>query len=332
MATQLFFVGIILAVLSLASTFLLPVFKGAKYVITSPKLHDHRVRAVSVSGAFVVAILALIFVLPTPYGTVAQGVVWIPQRTEVVAASSGVVSNVLASPDAIVKAGDELVEVNDPTLAPRIAVLETQRQEFLLRYEAVRYTDRVQAGVLLEQTRNLDGTLASLKRRQQDLIVRAKLDGRFILPNATDIVGHFVSEGELIGYVVGEESPGVRVVVPQSDVDIVRNRTDHIEMRYASNIETSVRAQIVRSTPAAQFDLPSLALATQSGGSVVIDSSGQQPRALESIFVFDLVPETNDQPLLLGSRVHVRFDHGREAFGWRVLRSLRQIFLSTFNV
>lgn len=331
-ATKLFFVGVILALFTVAGTFVMPVFKGAKYVLTSPKLHDHRTRAVLASGGLVVALLALFFVIPMPYGTVAQGVVWIPQRTEVVARSSGIVSEVLATPDSVVHAGDPLLQIEDPTLTSRLSVLQAQRQEFVLRYDAVRFTDRVQADVLLEQARHIDGTLASLTERRDALLIRATLDGRFILPNATDLQGRFVEEGELIGYVVADETPGVRVVVPQSDVDLVRGRTDHIDLRYASNLDTDIRAQVVRAVPAAQFDLPSLALSVQGGGSVVLDGSGQQPRALEGIFVFDLVPERTAGPLLLGSRVYVRFDHGQEAFGWRLLRAVRQIFLSTFDV
>ncbi len=34
----------------------------------------------------------------------------------------------------------------------------------------------------------------------------------------------------------------------------------------------------------------------------------------------------------IGGRVHVRFDHGWEPIGWRLYRSLRQVFLKRFNV
>jgi putative peptide zinc metalloprotease protein len=37
-------------------------------------------------------------------------------------------------------------------------------------------------------------------------------------------------------------------------------------------------------------------------------------------------------PRMAGARVYVRFDHGREALAWRVLRGFRQFFLGQFHV
>jgi len=34
----------------------------------------------------------------------------------------------------------------------------------------------------------------------------------------------------------------------------------------------------------------------------------------------------------LGSRVYVRFDHGREPLGWQWFRRIRQLFLRRLNV
>lgn len=173
-----------------------------------------------------------------------------------------------------------------------------------------------------------------MTRRRDDLTLAAGTAGRFIVPAGTDIVGRYVRQGDLLGYVVADGVPGIRAVVPQSDVDLVRARTQSVSLRYASNLDATIPATIVRAVPAAQFDLPSVALSTQGGGSVVLDTRSNQPRALEGIFVFDLAPfrGASGGPLLLGSRVYVRFDHGAEPVGYRLLRALRQVFLSTFDV
>ncbi|MEP6563541.1 MAG: peptidase M50, partial [Mesorhizobium sp.] len=94
-------------------------------------------------------------------------------------------------------------------------------------------------------------------------------------------------------------------------------------------------AHISREVPAAQFDLPSLALAVEGGGTVAMRSgnqAGDKPRTLEGLFVFDVAPEQPGEHLLLGSRVFVRFDHGKEPLIWRWMRTVRQTFLSRFNV
>jgi putative peptide zinc metalloprotease protein len=232
-----------------------------------------------------------------------------------------------------VTAGTPLIRLEDPGISGRVALIEAQRRELELRYEAVRFSDRVEANVLLEQVRNMDGVLASTKERRDGLVVKATDNGQFILPKAVDLPGRFLKQGDLIGYVVPDGTPQLRVIVPQGEVDLVRARTDAVEIRYADEIGAPVPAHITREVPAAQLDLPSLALSVQGGGTVAVQSSaGDKVRALEGLFVFDVRPERPQARLMLGSRVFVRFDHGREPLAWRWIRTVRQVFLSHFNV
>jgi putative peptide zinc metalloprotease protein len=248
------------------------------------------------------------------------------------AETGGIVAKYLADPDSTVAEGRPLIELEDASLNPRIAVLEAQRDELEIRGAAMRISDRPQADMLAEQSREIEGSLAAMTTRRDDLTLKSTAAGRFIAPGGLDLLGRYVKQGDLLGYVVNDSVPGVRVVVPQSDVDLVRNRTLSVTLRYASDLGASVPATIARAVPAAQFDLPSTALSTQGGGNVVLDTSSGQPRTLEGIFVFDLSPMRGTGPLLLGSRVYARFDHGAEPVGYRLLRAIRQVFLSTFNV
>jgi putative peptide zinc metalloprotease protein len=333
LATRLFFVGTAMALWAIVSIAALPMLKGIRFLATSPRLRGQRRRAFSVVGGMAAVAGAILFLVPLPYATVAQGVVWIPDRAEVRAKADGFVTEVLTSPGADVAAKRQLVALADPILNAKVAVAQALLQEMQLRFEAVKQLDRVQAAVLQEQVQRLTGTLADYRVRQEDLTVTSTQDGRFVLPRAEDMPGRFLKRGDLLGYVIGDNDLVVRVVVPQADVDLVRQRTDRVDAYFAENLDRPVPARIRREVPAAQNDVPSMALTTQGGGPIVLDPSRtQKPQSLFSMFQFDVDLLEPVPPRMAGARVYVRFDHGKEALAWRVLRAFRQFFLGQFHV
>lgn len=332
-ATQFFFVGALLAMWTVAGLVVTPVVKGAAYLLASPRLHGHRGRALRVAGAASAALLGLLFALPLPYATVAEGVIWVPERAQLRARTEGTVAAYLTAPDSEAAPGQALVALEDPVIASRAEVQAAQLSELRLRYDAVRVQDRVQAEILQEQIRGAEQTLANTQQRGADLVIRAEGTGRFIAPAASDLPGRFLKRGDLVGYVLGADDPVIRVVVPQGEVDLVRTRTVGAAVRFAESLGEVRPATLRREVPAAQVELPSLALSTQGGGQVAVDPANpNRPQALQSLFLFDL-DLTSGLPLnALGERVYVRFDHGREAIAWRVLRGVRQVFLSHLRV
>jgi putative peptide zinc metalloprotease protein len=333
LATRLFFVGIAMAIWAMASIAVLPLFKGVRFLAMSPRLRGQRRQAFTIVGGLATAIAALLFLVPVPYATVAQGVVWIPDRAEVRAKAEGFVTEVMAAPGADVPAHRQLIALADPILRAKVAVTEAQREEMQLRFDAIKQLDRVQAEVLQEQVQRLTSTLAAYQVREQDLSVTSDQDGRFVLPRAEDLPGRFFKRGELLGYVIGDHDLVVRVVVPQADVDLVRQRTGKVDAYFAENLDRPVPARIRREVPAAQSDVPSLALTTQGGGPIVLDPSRtQKPQALFSMFQFDVELLEPVPPRMAGARVYVRFDHGHEALAFRMLRGARQLFLGQFHV
>lgn len=331
-ATKLFWVGTALAIYFLFSSLILPLVKGAHFLLTSPRVKGKGARAFWVTGGGLAVIAAALFAVPLPYATVTEGVVWPPSGSDLRVATAGNVAEILAAPDSVVMRGQPLLRLEDPTLAATIALMETQREGLQLQLETVRFTDRVRADILTEQLRGIDATLDNARQRREGLVIRAGLDGRFVLPRATDLTGRFLRQGDLAGHVVPPGALPVRTVASQAEVDLVLGRTDRIDLLYTTDDSGPVPARITAAVPAAQTDLPALALAREGGGAIITsrdrDGSAQ---ALEGLFVFDLLPSGTPEGLL-SSRVLVRFDHGRAPLAPRIARSLRQLFLSYFNV
>lgn len=339
-ATQFFFVGVLLAVLVVFGVFVTPLVKGAHFLLTSPRLAENRPRVLAVTGGGAGLLALLLFVLPLPYSTVAEGVVWPTAGSDIRAASPGSIDAILVPPGTEIAAGTPVIRLINPGLEAEIELLQAQRNGLAAQFDAVRFSDRLRAGILSEQIRNTDGALALARERRDGLLVRAAARGRFVLPNARDLTGRYVRKGDLIGYVVGDAVLPVRIVVPQARVDLVRGRTGGVELRYATDPTRTVPGHVAAEVPAAQTELPSAALAQQGGGGIYAAQSGDGAlRAIEGLFVFDVLPEGSAQPAgygerpqYLGGRVHVSFDHGYEPVAGRVIRGLRQVFLSYFNV
>ncbi len=333
-ASKLFFVGIMLAIVTVFTAFVLPLLKGIKYLLTNAQLHAHRRRALFISGLATAALAGLLLFIPLPYATLAEGVVWIGENATIRARTDGSIVTVTDPQQTVSAAGAELVSMADPILAASVEVLQSQRDELNLRLEAVKLNDAVQGNMLREQIRHTEGQLNVSRRRIADLTIRSGKDGRFLtaMP-ASDMSGRFLKRGDTIGYLVGDDDKIVRVVVPQADVDLIRRRTQRIDIRLAEDFAHVLPATLLREVPAAQAEIPHAALSTAGGGAIVLDPSRQDRlQPLETMFHFDLAVPPNSVPARLGGRVHVRFDHGREPIAFRLLRGVRQLFLRQFGV
>jgi putative peptide zinc metalloprotease protein len=212
-------------------------------------------------------------------------------------------------------------------------VLDAHLKELSAQYDALIRDDRVQAAIVREEMNTVAGNLATARERQVMLTVRSATAGRFVVPNAADLPGRFLSKGQLIGYVVAPKELTTRVAVEQDAVDQVRSRTKGVEVMLADWGASPVRAEVRREVPGGSRQLPSAALGAGGGGPFAIDPHDNQGvTALNRIFQFELVLPGEEQVAYLGSRVFVRFDHGLEPVGFQLYRALRQLLLRRFDV
>ncbi|TFH48403.1 MAG: HlyD family secretion protein, partial [Lysobacterales bacterium] len=232
-----------------------------------------------------------------------------------------------------VKRGDAVFELHDPLLDAHLKVLEAQRKELKVEFDANQYEDRVEAQKIEDELTSVKASLARAKERVDDLVVRSASDGVLIVPQAQDLPGRFVRHGEPIAYVVNFKEITARVVVPQADVGLVRGNTRSVEVRLVDDVGTALTASILREVPAADNRLPSSALGSVGGGKFQVDPQDEQgTRTLDPVFLFDLGLPAGTEIGNAGGRVYVRFDHGTEPLAQQWYRSLRQLFLRQFTI
>ncbi len=332
-ATKFFFIGFALAVWPVFSMLILPVAKGLRFLLTSPKLRRNRSRAATMTAGGVAALAGLLFVLPVPYGTIVEGVVWLPPNAKVRTQTDGIITNILVEPNDHVTAGTPLIRMTNPDLRTQLTILEAQRAELDIRLTASAVTDRVQVQLIRGQIQNIEGAISSLRKSLSDLIIVAPITGQFVLPDADDLEGRYYAKGEELGLVSTVDDPIVRLVVRQQDVDLIRYNTRDVQLRFAGNLEAVRPARLIADAPSAVNRLPDIALSAQHGGKILTDpADGSGLTPLQEVFQFDVTLEGEQVRVPAGLRAYVRFGHGNEPVAWRMLRSARQLLLATLDV
>ena len=332
-AGKFFFIGVILALWAAANMLLLPLAKSIWFVIASPRLRAQRVRALTATGAFAALLAFAVLVLPLPHFTRSEGIVWIPDESVVRTGTSGFAATTLRGDGQRVRAGEPILRFVDPILSARTRVVESQVEAARARRKALAADDVAKAQIADEEVERLQARLENFRQRADDLLVRSPSDGILHIPRSVDLEGRYFQQGEELAYVIGSEDPLIRVVLPQSKVDLVRQKTGSVEVRFADSVDKRLPAQIRREVPAATDQLPSPALGMVGGGDIANDPRGVDGnKALENIFLFDLEIDPSITIERLGGRVYVRFDHGREALAFRWYRELRQLLLGRFDV
>ncbi len=326
-----FFIGVLLALWGAVGMLVLPVHRALRALVSSPRLAPVRRRAIAVSVGAAFFVGLCVFWVPAPSSLRTEGVIWAPEGSQVRAATEGIVMRAVAPANQQVRRGDVLLSAVNPEAAAAVALLEAQRAELDAQYSSVVRADLVRANVYREQLEHIEARLVRARLRVAELTLRSGADGIFILPEAENLPGRFVQRGELLGYVTDFSDLVVRAIVNQNEVDRVRTRLRRVEVRAAHLVGEIVPARVLREIPGATDQLPSLALSQAGGGHVGLDPAKlTEPRAIESLFLFDLELPGDYPVRRLGSRFYVRFVLEAEPLGLQWYRELRGLLLRRF--
>ena len=332
-ATKFFFVGVLIAVWSLVTVFVTPLWKAIRFFVSSPTVSRQRSRATRAVVTGLVLLVVVFGLFPAPLRTQVEGVVWLPDEGMVRAGTAGTVAELLAEPMSEVAAGDPLFRLEDPFLPLRVEVLRSRLEELALTQAFYRETDQVMAQNAREQIEEARENLAIAEARLGELTVRAPGDGRFVVPRDADLEGRFVRQGELIGYILDEDRFLVRAVVPQHAISLVRQETHGVDLRIAGDTGHVIESRIERQVPGAIDQLPSAALGSLGGGDIAVDPrAGDGVSTFQGVFQLDVALPASSACEFVGTRVFVRFDHGTEPIAFQVYRGVRRLLLSQFNV
>lgn len=347
-AGRFFFIGVVLAIWAGISTLVIPPVMSLRQTMNEISGMRKKQREIAVVVCAVcVALLAAVLFTPFPSFTVTEGVVSAPEEGRVYAGADGFVVKVLTPSGTHVKKGDPLLYCDSPELQAEIKVYTASLNEAQVRLRIAEADDPVEVGSIRDELQRVSAKLERARERASEMVVRSPADGVFILPAEEDWPGRSVRAGSPVGYVTDFSRTIVSVIANQSDIDKIRSDTLRIEGRLAESPQIVYPAQILRETPEASKDMPSLALSVQGGGKVALDPDSREPQesnaqesnkgasprpeAFEKLYHIE-VELHGARARGLGERVYIRLVHKPESVFSRVTVFFRRLLLKRLNV
>lgn len=323
--------GLLMGALVAATMVVKPLAGLWRFLTAAPQTAHMRGRGMAIAGAVVAGVLILLCLVPVPFATRAQGVVWLPEQARIRAGTDGFVVEMLAQDGQSVQVGDPILVLRDPDL-----MADQQRVRAIIDRLDVEHTramgvNATDAKSIAEEAAAKRVELAQLDKRVESLRVVSTDEGTLVMPRAQDLPGSYVARGTVLAHVLRPELIRVKVAVPQEDAGLIRADTRNVQVKLAELPDSDLQARLTGEVPAATARLPTAALGDHGGGPIVTDPADKDGlTTLEPLFLFDLQLDTKSLERV-GGKVSVRFDHGAMPLAAQWQRRVQQLFLKQFN-
>ncbi|WBA80121.1 efflux RND transporter periplasmic adaptor subunit [Endozoicomonas sp. GU-1] len=330
-ASKYLFIGVLLACWSIWSSLLAPITKMIAKPVSDPQLWHKRKAIYLYSCICAGLVLSLLLMIPMPYQTYSQGVVYIPQEAIIRAPANGFIEKQWAETGSEVSAGDSIFTMDAPELMAREKVLTAQASEARLRYQAA-IDDRTQSDILSQEVQFINNELLEARERIRALTINGVTDGELVVIDRSGIDGKYFQRGDVLGYIVNYDHLPLTTVISESDIDQVRNQTKQVSLKFSSSPNQEYHAEIIRQHPSSTHILPSHTLSTEGGGLIALAPDREyELQSYQGYFRVDIEAE-NAPRQRFDERLHVLFEHDPEPLFWRWYRDIRRLFLRQFDV
>lgn len=324
--------GLVIGCWLLFFQLLWPGIKALNYVARDKQLANTRVRALGVTMAGTALVIVFLVAVPMPMSTSAEAVLWLPDEARVKVESTGEVAQVLVTDGDRVEQGQEVVRLHNPVLVASLAVQQARLREYEARYQQAWVEDRAQAQLFEQDINAIKAEVELLQTRVMNLVVRSPSQGIFRITRQHYLPGSFLKQGDELALIEKPDVVHVRAALLQEEVGLVREATQKVSVKFASNLLRTIDADRVQDIPVATRDLPSQVLGAQGGGRIAVEAN--QPtgtRVKENVFLMDLTLQEFVQSGHYGERAYVKFQHPAEPLATQWYRSLQLLFIRHFS-
>lgn len=332
-ASEYLLIGAIMAVMAGWQALVMPIWKAWKHLDEGGSLARRRELAKRRTLLLLAVVLGFLGLVPLPFYSVHQGVVWLPDEALVRAEAPGQISAVPAAPGSAVARGAPLLKIDNLPLQAELtqaAAALAQTEASLRRAEVA---EPARAIPLRSELAARQSRYDEASARVAALDVAAVMAGHWVPAAPTELTGRAVKRGELLGYLVAGPTDRVRVAVTQEDADMVKHRVQAVQVRLMQTPHALLDARVRREVPGGGFELVSAALGSSAGGEIGVDPTHEGGRrSLRRVFDIELQLASPSPSAVFGDKVWVRFDLGATPLAAQWLLRLRQAFLSRLHV
>lgn len=228
-------------------------------------------RATVVGSMMALITAAMFFWVPIPTSIRVAAISRHLPETTVRSGVSGFVSAVHVADGSEVRAGQLLLELQNPELSNRLRQLELtfQQNEIRLR-KATDALDTPQRQVLRENQKAIVQQMEQLRSQTDGLRVIAPRDGRVIARNLAAKLGTYVSEGDHLLIIATPTEKELFVMIPQGDIQQVRDLVG-TDVKVQTTNYLSLIGRLERIEPRADAKLEEISLAASEGGVLAVE-------------------------------------------------------------
>jgi putative peptide zinc metalloprotease protein len=329
-ASKYFIFGTIIGLWFIYISIISPTLKMIVKSVTDPALKPVRTRILFVGVVLSTVLAVLLFAVPLPLSTSAQGVPWVGERSFVRSEASGFVLAVRTRSGQRLDVGDVMIELENSELRTDVEVLHHQVREAQERYQAS-LADRSASKVIKQEIEYIEEEYKRSLEKISQLQMRAQQRGYIEIFDEGNLLGQYVRRGQVLGYIVDGDSLPVSVMVLEDHIELVEYDTQGVELRYASNPNQLWKGNVRRIAPSPSNELVSPVLSIEGGGAIALDPAAvRDPSTFQRYYRVEIdVPEGVESRI--DERVHVVFRHAPEPVAKRLYRAVRQSFLKYFD-
>ena len=193
---KFFIIGVVLALWLVSSQLLFPIIKGIRFIFGSPYLQQQRFRAVAVSSLSIIVLAILFGIVPLPSYTRAEGIVWLPDQAQIRAGTDGFAGSLQAKSASNISIDTPIVEITTASLNTKVEVLKSKLTELKTKFRSEWSKNQVLAAIIKGEIKAVKAELNHASQKQQSMLVKSKKSGTLIIPEATDVPGRYIHQGE----------------------------------------------------------------------------------------------------------------------------------------